>query len=71
MIQAVKSSGLLLATYGDPKYVTHHASAPQTMILMGGCPLYSNEPENVRLQEEKGVDAVISDHFIIPRTLDA
>jgi glycerophosphodiester phosphodiesterase len=45
LVKLVKSSGLLLATYGSP----------------------NNEPENVRLQEEMGVDAVISDHFIIPR----
>lgn len=45
LIKLIKSSGLLLATYGS----------------------LNNEAENVRVQEELGVDAVISDHFIIPR----
>lgn len=31
----------------------------------------SNEQEYVRLQEEMGVDAVISDHLIVPRHKDA
>lgn len=49
LIKLVKSSGLLLATYGSP----------------------NNEQEYVRLQEEMGVDAVISDHLIVPRHKDA
>ncbi|ELR13293.1 glycerophosphodiester phosphodiesterase family protein [Acanthamoeba castellanii str. Neff] len=67
LIKLVKSSGLLLATYGSPNKAcdpgqrnptTHNATC-------------SNEQEYVRLQEEMGVDAVISDHLIVPRHKDA
>jgi len=65
LIKLIKSSGLLLATYGSLKYSCHllHAMLHQLLTF----PSNSNEAENVRVQEELGVDAVISDHFIIPR----
>lgn len=64
LIRTIKQAGLLVISYGAEKYASQSLLSAMSLTIVD-----SNEIENIELQEEYGIDAIISDHQLNPRGL--